>query len=133
MATQFSSKHGVVRRSPAEIFMGFTDMRNFLMAVPADKKEGISATYDTITANVQGVNIGAKIVERVPYNKIVIKDDGAPFAFTATFHFDEVKEGTDFSIDIDADLNFMMKMMLGNKLKEALDQVVDGIVNSSKA
>ena len=39
---------------------------------------------------------------------------------------------TDFQIILDADLNFMMKTILGSKLKEGLDKVVDGLVAMSE-
>ena len=38
MAAQYSSKHGVVGRAPAELFMAFTDLRNFKQMVPQDQK-----------------------------------------------------------------------------------------------
>ena len=37
MAAQYSSKHGVVGRAPAELFMAFTDLRNFKQMVPQAK------------------------------------------------------------------------------------------------
>ena len=39
---------------------------------------------------------------------------------------------TDFWINVTAELNMMMKMMLGSKIKEALDKVVDGLVDASE-
>ena len=39
---------------------------------------------------------------------------------------------TDFQIMLDADLNFMMKALLGSKLKDALDKVVDSLVAVSE-
>ena len=46
---------------------------------------------------------------------------------------DEAPEGrTDFWIEASADLNFMMKAMLGGKIKEGLDKIVDGLVAVSE-
>ncbi len=39
---------------------------------------------------------------------------------------------TDFSIELSADLNLMMKMMLGSKLQEGLDRMVDGLAAVSE-
>ena len=36
---------------------------------------------------------------------------------------------TDFHIELDADLNFMMKTLLGSKIQMALDKVVDSLVD----
>ena len=49
-------------------------------------------------------------------------------------HFDPASADpykTDFWIKLEADLNLMMKMMLGGKLKDALNKVVDGLVDAS--
>jgi hypothetical protein len=83
---------------------------------------------------VQGFSIGVKVNDRVPYSRIVYEDDGAPFKFTLTLHFDPSSDPykTDFQIVLDADLNFMMKTLLGSKLQEGLDKIVDGLVAMSE-
>ena len=132
--TEIESKHGIVSRQPYELYMSFVDMRNFLAMLPADKKEGVQADYDTITATVQGFNVGVKVHERVPYSRIELVDYGAPFAFHIELHFDPAPIDpykTDFWIKAEAELNIMMKMMLSGKIKEALDKVVDGLVDAS--
>lgn len=134
MSAQFRSKHGIVSRQPAELFMAFTDMRNFVNMLPEEKRQGITADYDRISASVQGVGLGVRVARREPYSYIELQDDGAPFHFVAGLHFDAAgQEGrTDFSIVVDADLNVMMKMMVGGRIKDALDKVVDGLVAVSE-
>ena len=132
--TEIESKHGVVSRQPYELYMSFVDMRNFLAMLPAERKEGVQADYDTITATVQGFNIGVKVHERVPYSRIELVDYGAPFAFHIELHFDPAPSDpykTDFGVKLEADLNLMMKMMLGNKIKSGLDKIVDGLADAS--
>ena len=128
---EYQSKHGIVRKPSYELYMAFVDMRNFVQMLPEDKKEGISADYDSLSATVQGFNIGIKVVERIPYSEIRFEDNDAPFHFTVTIHFDQAPTGpmqTDFWIEVEAELNMMMKMMLGSKIKEALDKIVDALV-----
>ncbi len=134
MRTEIKSKHAVVSKAPYMLYMAFVDMRNFLQFVPEDKRQGITADYDTITAVVQGFNIGVRVSERVPYSRIDFVDNGAPFNFTVSMHFDSTGEPdkTDFSIELSADLNLMMKMMLGSKLQEGLDRMVDGLAAVSE-
>ena len=134
MAVEIKSKRAVVSKAPYELYMLFTDMRNFVNLLPEDKKEGVEADYDWIHAQVQGFNIGVKVVSRVPYSKIEYADDGAPFKFGLTLHFDPAHDPykTDFQIVVDADLNFMMKTILGGKIKEGLDKVVDALVAMSE-
>ncbi len=134
--TSYKSKHGTVSKSPAELFMQFADMRNFANLIPEDKKQQVSleADYDRLKANVQGFNIGVKVLRRTPYSLLEFEDDGAPLKFNIALHFDPMGGSgkTDFSIDVDADLNFMMKMMIGNKIQDALDKIVDGLVAMSE-
>lgn len=134
MAVEIKSKKAVVSKAPYELYMAFVDMRNFVQYLPEDKKQDVTADYDTIHAQVQGFNIGMKVVDRVPYSKIEFADDGAPFSFVMTMHFDAASDpyNTDFSIVVNAELNFMMKTLLGSKLKEALDKVVDAMVAVSE-
>ena len=94
----------------------------------------MTADYDSIHALVQGFNIGVRVKERVPYSRIEFQDDGAPFKFFLTLHFDPASDPykTDFQIVVDAELNFMMKTLLGGKIKDALDKVVDSLVAMSE-
>ena len=134
MAVEIKSKRAVVSKAPYELYMVFVDMRNFVQMLPEDKKQGVEADYDSIHATVQGFNIGVKVCDRVPYSKIVYQDDGAPFSFNMTLHFDPASDPykTDFQIKLDADLNIMMKMLLGSKIQGALDKVVDSLVDLSE-
>ena len=134
MAVEIKSKRGVVSKAPYELYMAFVDMRNLVQFLPEDKKEGVTVDYDSIHAEVQGFNIGVKVTDRTPYSKIEYADDGAPFHFTLKMLFDPASDPykTDFQIILDADLNFMMKTILGSKLKEGLDKVVDGLVAMSE-
>ena len=130
----YRSKNAVVSKAPYELYMAFVDMRNFVQFLPEDKKEGVTADYDSIHAMVQGFNIGVKVTDRVPYSRIEFADDGAPFQFRLTMNFNPASDPykTDFHIDLDADLNFMMKTILGGKIQKALDKVVDSLVDLSE-
>ncbi len=115
--------------------MAFTDMRTFAQMVPQDKvKAEITADYDSLTATVQGFRIGVRVDERQPYRLIRIGSSESPVEFVAVLHFEPSQLGgrTDFWIDLDANLNFMMKTMLGSKLQQAIDKMVDGLVDASE-
>jgi hypothetical protein len=132
--TEITSKHGTVSRQPHELYMSMVDLSNFKKMLPQDKQEMLQADYDTLTATVQGFNIGVKVHNRVPYSLIELVDYGAPFAFHIEIHFDPAAIDpykTDFWIKVEADLNLMMKMMLSGKVKDALDKVVDSLVDAS--
>lgn len=129
---KINSKHRSVTRAPYMLYMPFSDMRNFVAMLPEDKRQGVEADYDSIRGTVQGFSVGVRVEERRPYSRIVYKDDGAPFQFTINICFDADggnPDSTDFHVDIEADLNFMMKMLLGNKLQDAVDKMVDAVAD----
>lgn len=130
----YKSKKAVVSKAPYELYMAFVDMRNFIQFLPEDKKADVTADYDSIHASVQGFNIGVRVTDRVPYSRIAFADDGAPFKFALLMHFNPAADPykTDFQIELDADLNFMMKTLLGSKIQGALDKVVDSLVDVSE-
>ena len=115
--------------------MAFTDLRNFAKMVPQGKVNAeITAEYATLTATVQGFRIGVRIDERQPYRLIRISSSESPVEFVGVMHFEpsNLPGRTDFWIDLDANLNFMMKTMLGSKLQQAIDKMVDGLVDASE-
>lgn len=134
MAAEYKSRHGIVARPPYELYMSFVDMRNFVNMLPEDKKADVKADYDSLSVTVQGFSIGIRVVQRIPYSRIDVSSDGAPFQFGISVHFDSTSDSsrTDFWIELSAELNFMMKMMLGSKIQEALDKVVDSLVDISE-
>lgn len=131
---EIKSKRAVVSKAPYQLYMAFVDMRNFVQFLPEDKRKGVTADYDSLQASVQGFNIGVRVADRTPYSRLEYQDDGAPFKFTLRLLFDPTSDPykTDFGIELDADLNFMMKTILGSKLQNALDKMVDGLVAASE-
>lgn len=131
---EIKSKTGVVSKPPYELYMVFVDMRNLVRFLPEDKKEGVTADYDSLQATVQGFNIGVRVTDRTPYSKLEFEDDGAPFKFKMKLFFEPSTDPykTDFSITLEADLNFMMKTILSSKIKDALDKIVDSLVAMSE-
>ena len=106
MTTHYSSKHGLVARRPEELYMVFCDMRNFSKLVPGKVEAEVSADYDNLCVTVQGFKIGVRVDDREPYRLI--------------------------SVEIDANLNLMMRSLLGSKIQQGLDKMVDGLVAVSE-
>lgn len=131
---EYKSKHGLVAKSPFELYMSFVDMRNFLQMLPEDKKQDVTADFDSITATVQGITLGVRVLQRNPYSRIDFVDNGGPVRFSISLHFDASTDPlkTDFSIVADVELNMVMKMMLGSKIQKGLDKIVDSLVDLSE-
>ena len=89
-------------------------------------------TRDSVSSEAAGTHIGVRISERTPYSRIVLSSDEAtPIKFDIIFHLEQV----DFSssllqLEINAELNMMLKMMIGNKLQEAVDKITEQIEKS---
>lgn len=131
MSAQYSSKHGYVGRNPMELYMVFTDLRNFKAMMPANEEVSIEADYDTLTATAKGMTFALKAKERQPYSKISLESFNSPLNFAIDFNFKDVGGGrTEFYIDVDAQISGMIKMMIGGKIKDALDKIVDGVVSA---
>lgn len=132
MAAHYESKHGLVSLPYEQLYMSFTDLRGLTTALPEKYRDSVTADYDSLQATVQGFTIAVRVAERRPYTLIRLEDDNAPFHFEVQLHFDPAEGGTDFSIEVDAELNLMMKALLGGRIKEALDKAVDGLVSVSQ-
>ena len=129
----YESKHGLVSKGQGELYMSFVDLSNFAKMLPEQYKNAITADYDHLSATAQGFTIEIYVDERRPYDLIRIMSGNSPVEFCILLHFDAVETGkTDFHIELDANLNLMMKAMLGGKIREALDKIVDGLVAASE-
>ena len=116
------------------LYTAFADMRHFVERLPEEKKQGITATSDTIEGEVQGLRMGAAISERIPFSCIKIKEYGqTPFQFEVSLFFDAADvQKTMFHMEVDAELPFMVKMLIGNKLQEMVDKITEQLALASE-
>lgn len=129
---QARGKDLYIKRSPVVLYDLFSDLRRFEQAIPQDKRDQVTISADSVMATVQGMEIGLKIDQRVPFSLISFAETGKfPFPFRINFHFQPVElDSTLFHIDLSADLPMMAKMMLGGKLQEAVDKFTEQIENA---
>ena len=125
--TNIKGKVVTVEQPSYVLYTAFSDMRNFVMALPEDKKQGITATENTIEGEVQGVRMGLEITRKTPFSSLMFQQMGnSPFEFAITIFFDAVDSyRTEFHIELAADLPMMVKMMIGSKLQDAIDQMTE--------
>lgn len=108
----YTSKKGVVNSSAMFVFNRITD---------PFKDDSLSFEY-------AGYTIRIDIKEKVPFSRIVLANgEGAPFAFTVTVNLNQLENPAqcEMWIDAEADLNFMMRSLLGGKIQQGLDQAID--------
>ncbi|HJE88469.1 polyketide cyclase [Rikenella microfusus] len=133
---RYTSKQVQIARPDETIFRVLSSFENFT-PILADKVESWEATEETCKFKAKGFTVGLKMVERQPNKLIkVCADESAggmpiPFTFWAQMK-DTTPEGsavpgTRMRIVLDIELNPMMKMIVGNKMQDAVDSIAEQI------
>ncbi|MFI3267032.1 MAG: polyketide cyclase [Rikenellaceae bacterium] len=128
---KYTSKQVQILRPASVIYFALSSFNNFTPII-ADKVEDWSANDDTCSFKAKGFNVGLKMVERTPNECIKIEgDDSSPMPFTFWLQMKEMAESdTRVRIVLHVELNMMMKMMVGDKLQEAVDTMAEKIAES---
>ncbi|MDR2913204.1 MAG: SRPBCC family protein [Alistipes sp.] len=132
-------------RKPAEMVWGvMSDFNNFTSLV-VNKVEGWHVDGDECSFRVKGMTVGLRMVEKIPGRLIKIEAaDASPVGFTLWMQFKEVLadgEGPDsegfggepdtrMRLVLHAEMNMMLKMMIGGKLQNGLDQIAAQIAQT---
>lgn len=117
---------------PAEvIYTTLSDFSNFT-PILKDKVEDWQATCDSCSFKVKGFAAKLNIVEREPFKLVkVTGDEGSPIEFSFWLQLQPADDrDTRMRLVLHIELNMMMKMMIGGKIKDALDQIADQIAAS---
>ena len=134
--TNITGKTVLIDRQPAVLYSALGDLSALVANLPEDKKSMVTATADTISASFQGMNFGMKVAERVPFSSVSFTQaEGTPIDFNIKAFFDTVDDPshpeadckTNFHIELNAQLGFMLKMMLGSKLQGLVDKLTDPV------
>ncbi len=126
---KYESKQHQILLPAEQIFTLISSFENLTPAV-ADKVEEWSATADRCSFKAKGFTIKLRIEERVEgkYVKIVGDEGGVPIDFSFWIQLHSVAPyDTRFRLVLHAELNMMMKMMVGGKIQGAIDQIAEGV------
>ena len=119
---------------PVERIFPFVSRFDMLSPALQDKVEEWSATEDTCSFKVKGFTVALRIVERVENKHIKISGDegaGVPVDFSFWIQLHEVSESdTRIRMVLHAELNMMMRMMIGSKIQGGLDKAVEGLAQA---
>ena len=132
---EYISKQQQVLRPAEQIYAVISRFDNLTPAL-ADKVEEWQATEDSSSFKAKGFTVKLRMEEREPgkYVKVVGDDGGVPMDFAFWIQLQEVSAAdTRLRLVLRIDLNMMMKMMIGNKLQGALDQIAEGIARAMNA
>lgn len=125
---KYESKQQQIRRSAEQIYTALSSFNNFTPMVEG-KVEEWSANDDVCSFKVKGMTVSLRMVEREPCKTIKIQGaESTPVDFTFWLQLKEVAPyDTRMRIVVHAELNMMMRMMIGKKLQGAVDQMAEAI------
>ena len=130
---KYESKQQQINHPAALIFPIISRMDLMTPAIQ-DKVEEWKATEDTCSFKVKGFNVALKIVEKVENKHIKIMADdanGVPVDFTFWIQLHEVSDcDTRIRMVLHAELNMMMRMLIGSKIQGGLDKAVEGLATA---
>lgn len=130
--SQYTSKTGTINLTDEKIFNFLSDFTNLKNFIPADKVSDFSATSDTCQFKISGLGSAElRIIDKEPFKTIKIASEkGTPISFTFWIQLksiDDTNSPTAIRLTLDAELNPMMKMVIGSQLQKGLDALVDYI------
>lgn len=119
----------MVNASPVTLFNRITDLNGIARAVPEEHRGDLTIEGDSIRASYAGFTVAVRIAEKTPFSKVVFEDEDAPFHFRITFLLENAAllSETSLTISAEAELNLMMKTLLGGRIREFLDKIATAI------
>ncbi len=128
---KYESKQQQIRRTAEQIYSALSSFNNFTPMIQGRVEEW-NADDDVCSFKVKGMPVRLRMVEREPNKTIKIQgDDGTPIDFTFWLQLKEVAPyDTRMRIVVHAELNMMMRMMIGKKLQGAVDQMAEAIATA---
>lgn len=129
---EYISKQVQILR-PAEQIFAVISRFDHLTPALAGRVDEWQATEDTCSFKAKGFPVKLRMAERIEPKHVKITGDGVPmdFAFWVQLHQVDACD-TRLRLVLHAELNMMMKMMIGSKLQQALDQIADGIAGAMR-
>ena len=129
---KYESKQCQIFKSASQIFPFIS---NFSLLTPAvaDKVEQWQATEDTCSFKVKGFTVKLRMIakEEGKYVKITGDDGGVPIDFAFWIQLHEVTPtDTRMRMVLHAELNMMMRMMVGSKIQKGLDQAAEVVAQA---
>jgi len=129
---EYISKQQQILRPAEQIYAAISRFDRLTPALQ-DRVEEWQADEERCSFKAKGFTVRLRMAERVApkHVKIVGDEGGVPvdFAFWIQLH-EAGPYDTRLRLVLHAELNMMMKMMIGGKLQEALDRIAEGIAQA---
>lgn len=119
-----------VNRPVSQLYGLFSDFRQFEVMIPKDKVEDFEATENECSFTVKPLGkTGLRIVDKEQDKVVKFGPNGkSPFEFFLWVQLKSLAPyDTRLRLTLRAELNFMMKTMLGKKLQKGIDGFAEQI------
>ena len=128
---EYTSKQHQMLRPAEQIYAAISRFDNLTPAL-ADKVEEWRADEETCSFKAKGFTVKLRMDERVaPKHVKIVGDGGVPMDFAFWIQLHKVSDtDTRMRLVLHVELNMMMKMMIGGKLQDAVDQIAEGIARA---
>lgn len=130
METKYESSIKVVCNSVGAVYDKLSNFNNFNGMLPTDKISNWKSTDDTCRFTVDKIGeVGLRIIDRIVNSTIKYTADGSTrFNFYLWIQMKEVAPyESRIKVTLKADLNPMIKMMVGSKLQQFVDMLAESI------
>lgn len=140
MLEKYESKQQQIHKPGEMIYGVLADFNNFTPII-ADKVDDWTVDGDECRFKVKGMSMTLRMTEKIPGQLIKIEaSDSSPFGFTFWLQMKEVGRNadSDFSgvpdtrirLVLHAEMNMMIKMMVGKKIQPGLDQMAEQLAST---
>lgn len=124
---KFSSEEKLVKKADKKLFVYLSNLNNFQGLLPPQIKNWKSSE-SYCTFDIEGTaSLGFEIVNKHEFDKLEYKNYGnSPFPFKLSVNMNRVNQNdTKVIMDLEADINPMMKMLVQKPLTNLLNLMVD--------
>ena len=130
---KYEGKEVVINSPSSVLFTSFSDLTQFADRIPQEYREKVTVTKDSVKGEVNGMNMGLEVAQRIPNSKVVMKPQGGfPLDFSLVFDLKDVNPyQTSLKVSVETNLNFFTKAMFGSKIQQIVDKLSDQIAKSA--
>ena len=128
MAT-FKSPEVIVNKTAEAFFTKISDLNNLKDIMPSTI-QNFESTESTCSFKMKGMpDLKLKLGKKVPFSKISLTAEGSQIPFSLDCLIAEKGDQCQARLEINAELNMMMKMMVEKPLTQFLDVLASKMVN----
>ena len=119
----FKSPEVIVNRGAQDFFIKIGDLNNLKDIMPSSIND-FESTETTCSFKMKGMPVlNLELVEKTPFSKISLAANGSQVPFSLDCFITEKGDQCQARLEIKAELNMMMKMMLEKPLTQFLDVI----------